>query len=390
MNQSTRPVWAEINLDHLAHNISEVRRVTKKESLVTAVIKADGYGHGAIQIGQTLLNNGADRFAVATLSEALQLRSSFPSVEIMVLGYTPDELIHDAISARIIQTVYSLEQAIYFNRIAASMTATLKVHVKIDTGMRRIGFECNEASVNDVVQIANLDRLELEGIFSHFAVADEADKTFTHMQARKFTDFVELLNAKGVNIPIKHICNSAGIIDFPEYHFDMVRAGIMMYGLYPSSEVDMSKVELRQVMSLKAKVSHVKMIDAGEGVSYGLKFVSEKPMQVATLPLGYADGYTRLLTGKAKGLISGELKPIIGRICMDQCMIAADDLQVSVGDIVTLFGKDESAALSIDQVASWLGTINYEVVCMIGKRVPRHYHRRGTCEMVYDTILRQK
>lgn len=390
MNQSTRPVWAEINLDHLAHNISEVRRVTKKESLVTAVIKADGYGHGAIQIGQTLLNNGADRFAVATLSEALQLRSSFPSVEIMVLGYTPDELIHDAISARIIQTVYSLEQAIYFNRIAASMTATLKVHVKIDTGMRRIGFECNEASVNDVVQIANLDRLELEGIFSHFAVADEADKTFTHMQARKFTDFVELLNAKGVNIPIKHICNSAGIIDFPEYHFDMVRAGIMMYGLYPSSEVDMSKVELRQVMSLKAKVSHVKMIDAGEGVSYGLKFVSEKPMQVATLPLGYADGYTRLLTGKAKGLISGELKPIIGRICMDQCMIAADDLQVSVGDIVTLFGKDESEALSIDQVASWLGTINYEVVCMIGKRVPRHYHRRGTCEMVYDTILRQK
>ncbi len=170
----------------------------------------------------------------------------------------------------------------------------------------------------------------------------------------------------------------------------MVRAGIMMYGLYPSSEVDMSKVELRQVMSLKAKVSHVKMIDAGEGVSYGLKFVSEKPMQVATLPLGYADGYTRLLTGKAKGLISGELKPIIGRICMDQCMIAADDLQVSVGDIVTLFGKDESEALSIDQVASWLGTINYEVVCMIGKRVPRHYHRRGTCEMVYDTILRQK
>lgn len=390
MNQSTRPVWAEINLDHLAHNISEVRRVTKKEALVTAVIKADGYGHGAIQIGQTLLNNGADRFAVATLSEALQLRSSFPSVEIMVLGYTPDELIHDAISARIIQTVYSLEQAIYFNRIAASMTATLKVHVKLDTGMRRIGFECNEASVDDVVQIANLDRLELEGIFSHFAVADETDKTFTHMQARKFTDFVEQLNAKGVNIPIKHICNSAGIIDFPEYHFDMVRAGIMMYGLYPSTEVDMSKVELRQVMALKAKVSHVKMIEAGEGVSYGLKFVSEKPMQVATLPLGYADGYTRLLTGKAKGLISGELKPIIGRICMDQCMIAADELKVSVGDIVTLFGKDDCEALSIDQIATWLGTINYEVVCMIGKRVPRHYHRKGTCEMVYDTILRQK
>lgn len=390
MNQSTRPVWAEINLDHLAHNISEVRRVTKKEALVTAVIKADGYGHGAIQIGQTLLNNGADRFAVATLSEALQLRSSFPSVEIMVLGYTPDELIHDAISARIIQTVYSLEQAIYFNRIAASMTSTLKVHVKLDTGMRRIGFECNEASVDDVVQIANLDRLELEGIFSHFAVADETDKTFTHMQARKFTDFVEQLNAKGVNIPIKHICNSAGIIDFPEYHFDMVRAGIMMYGLYPSTEVDMSKVELRQVMALKAKVSHVKMIEAGEGVSYGLKFVSEKPMQVATLPLGYADGYTRLLTGKAKGLISGELKPIIGRICMDQCMIAADELKVSVGDIVTLFGKDDCEALSIDQIATWLGTINYEVVCMIGKRVPRHYHRKGTCEMVYDTILRQK
>ncbi|OJV65975.1 MAG: alanine racemase [Clostridiales bacterium 38-18] len=390
MNQSTRPVWAEINLDHLAHNISEVRRVTKKEALVTAVIKADGYGHGAIQIGQTLLNNGADRFAVATLSEALQLRSAFPSVEIMVLGYTPDELIHDAISARIIQTVYSLEQAIYFNRIAASMTATLKVHIKLDTGMRRIGFECNDAAIDAVVQIANLDRLELEGIYSHFAVADETDKTFTHLQASKFSKFIKQLEDNGVTIPIKHICNSAGIIDFPEYHFDMVRAGIMMYGLYPSDEVEISKVDLRQVMSLKARVSHVKMIEAGEGVSYGLKYVSDRPIQVATLPLGYADGYTRMLTGKAKGLISGELKPIIGRICMDQCMIEADQLSVTVGDVVTLFGKDECEALSIDQIAAWLGTINYEVVCMIGKRVPRHYHRKGNCEMVYDTILRQK
>ncbi len=375
--QSTRPVWAEINLDHLTHNIREVKRSVKEGTLVTAVIKADGYGHGAVHIGKTLLENGADRFAVATLSEAIQLRKAFPMTEIMILGYTPNELATEVIENGLIQTLFHESQAIRFSEKALELNKTLKIHIKLDTGMRRVGMSIDNSTVDAIIRISKLPHIDLEGIFTHFAAADEVDKTFTHEQVKKFLWVTDSLEEKGLSIAIKHVSNSAAIIDCPEYNFDMVRAGIMLYGLYPSPDVDHDHIELREVMSLKAQIAQVKKIEEGEGVSYGLKYVAPKRTQIATLPIGYADGFSRGLTHKAKGIIHGEIKPIVGRICMDQCMMEVDGLSVEVDDVVTLFGGADEKFISIDEYAEMLGTINYETVCLIGKRVPRKYVLKG-------------
>lgn len=387
MHTITRPVWAEINLDNLAHNIREVRRVTRPESKVTAVIKADGYGHGAAVIGRTLLENGADRFAVATLSEAIQLRKSYPDTEILVLGYTPAELADRVIAYSLIQTLYSLETAAAFSDIAQSRGTRVKIHIKLDTGMSRIGMQATEATVEEIVAISQLPGIELEGMYTHFAAADETDKTFTRQQETKYRWVVEELDKKGVTLPVKHVSNSAGIIDLPEYNWDMVRAGIMLYGLYPSDEVNLKGVDLKEVMTLKARISHVKELEPGRGVSYGLKYVTAATEKIATLPIGYADGYTRMLTNKSQVLIQGKRVPVVGRICMDQCMINVTGLEVSPGDTVTLFGGDEPDKIWIDEVAAWLGTINYEIVCMIDKRVPRVYTKNGEIIQVRDYIL---
>lgn len=387
MHTITRPVWAEINLDNLAHNIREVRRVTRPESKVTAVIKADGYGHGAAVIGRTLLENGADRFAVATLSEAIQLRKSYPDTEILVLGYTPAELADRVIAHSLIQTLYSLDTARAFSDIAQSRGTRVKIHIKLDTGMSRIGMQATEATVEEIVAISQLPGIELEGMYTHFAAADETDKTFTRQQETKYRWVVEELDKKGVTLPVKHVSNSAGIIDLPEYNWDMVRAGIMLYGLYPSDEVNLKGVDLKEVMTLKARISHVKELEPGRGVSYGLKYVTAATEKIATLPIGYADGYTRMLTNKSQVLIQGKRVPVVGRICMDQCMINVTGLEVSPGDTVTLFGGDEPDKIWIDEVAAWLGTINYEIVCMIDKRVPRVYTKNGEIIQVRDYIL---
>ncbi len=387
MNKLTRPVWVDINLDNLAHNMREVKRITSSKALISAVIKADGYGHGALYIAQTLLENGADRFAVATLSEAIQLKKAFRTTEIMVLGYTPNDLIDGAIENDIIQTVYSLEQAEFFNTRAARFGKTLKVHIKLDTGMRRIGMSISDETIEAILTMSKLINLELEGIFTHFAVADEVDKSFTIEQVKRFKTVVEALEAKGLVIPIKHVSNSAAIIDCPEYNFDMVRAGIMLYGLYPSPDVKKETVDLREAMSLKAKVAHVKIVHGGEGVSYGLKYVAPAETQIATIPIGYADGFTRGLTFKAKGIVKGEIKPIVGRICMDQCMIEVDGLEIKVGDTITLFGEADGKRISIDAYADMLGTINYEIVCMMGKRIPRRYLKNGATVQIVDLIL---
>jgi alanine racemase len=374
---STRPVWAEVNLDHLVHNIREVKRSVLETTLVTAVIKADGYGHGAVEIGQTLLDNGADRFAVATLSEAIQLRHHFRDVPIMVLGYTPITLHKQILDHQIIQTIYTYEQAESLNKVAATLKSLARVHIKIDTGMRRLGMPVDETTVKTILKMNALKNLEIEGIFTHFAVADERDKSFTNLQVSRFMEVVSELEKAGLAIPIKHVSNSAGIIDCPEYQFDMVRAGIMLYGLYPSKEVDHTRIRLKEVMSLKAEIAQVKWVESGEGISYGLKYKAGGPSQIATLPLGYADGYSRLLSFKAQAIVKGQVKPIVGRICMDQCMMEVNGLDVASGDCVTLFGKAGALEISIDTVAQWLGTINYEVVCMIGKRVPRRYISQG-------------
>ena len=383
----SRPVWAEINLDNLAHNMREVRRVTNKNSKITAVIKADGYGHGAVCIGQTLLENGADRFAVATLSEAIQLKKSFPNIETMVLGYTPSNLAQDIIKHNIIQTIYTLEEAKEFSKIAVSLNKKIVVHIKLDSGMNRLGMVFSEDTIKDILKMSKLDGLFIEGIFTHFAAADEIDKEYTKQQVEKYKYIVNSLEKQGLNIPIKHVSNSAAIIDLPEFNFDMVRAGIMLYGLYPSKDVNHENVKLKEVMCLKAKISQVKKVNAGNGVSYGLKYKCTEDSTVATLPIGYADGYTRMLSGKAKVMVKNSIVSVIGNICMDQCLINVTGLDVKMGDEVVLFGGNNLNGISINSVAELLNTINYEIVCMVDKRVPRVYIKNGEEIYLKDYVL---
>lgn len=387
--QITRPAWAEINLDHLKNNICEVRRVVKKDALVTAVIKADGYGHGAVEIGQTLLDNGADRFAVATLSEAIQLRKSFEKTPILVLGYTPNELLAEPIKYNLIQTIYSYEQGAELAKRAAQINKTALVHIKLDTGMHRLGFPASEHSILDIKKIDALEAVTVEGIYTHFAVADEVSKDYTKGQVEKYNWVINQLEEQGVNIPIKHVSNSAAIIDLPELNYNMVRAGIMLYGLYPSKDVIKANVDLKEVMQLKAKVSYVKHLSKGSGISYGLKYTVADEAQIATLPLGYADGFTRMLSGKANAIVAktGEIVPVVGRICMDQCMIDVTGMAIERDDEIILFGASNGAVISIDEVADQLDTINYEIVCMINKRMPRVYIKENQIVKVRDYVL---
>lgn len=386
MNKPTRPVWAEINLDHLAHNMTEIRKKTPPGVLVTAVVKADAYGHGAAMIGKTLLQSGADRFAVATLSEALQLRAAFPDTEILILSPTPPELSHEVVAGNITQTLCTLEAATALSKAAEEAGVKQKVHIKLDTGMSRIGFPPTPETVEYIIAIAALPNLVFEGLFTHFAAADEADKQFTRNQMKQYRYVADALRGRGITIPIMHACNSAGIIDLPQYSMNMVRAGIILYGLYPSDEVCRERIPLKEVLTLKAKVSHVKTVPAGNGVSYGLKYRTAGPERIATLPIGYADGYTRMLSGKAHVMVHGTRVPVVGRICMDQCMIRVTDVNVNPGDEVTLFGGNDTDGISIDEAASWLGTINYELVCMLDKRIPRVYTQNGRIVAMRDYV----
>lgn len=370
-----RPVWAEIDLDRLAHNIKEVKKVVSDKTLITAVIKADGYGHGAKIIGKILLENGADRFAVATFSEAMELRMAYPETPILVLGYTMNEDFEMAEKNNIILTIFDYEQAELIN----DRFSKTKIHIKINTGMNRLGFRPESEALKSVFMMKELD---IEGIFTHFAKADEKDKTFTHRQVEKFEIALKVASDLERDIPIKHVANSAAIIDFPEYQYDMVRAGIMLYGLYPSDEVNIDKVDLKQVMSLKARVAMINELKKGEGVSYGQIFKTDQPRKIATLPIGYADGFTRLLTNKTEVAFGQKKAKVVGRICMDQCMIDAEGLDIEKNDVVELFGD----VITIDSIAKLIETINYEIVCMISKRIPRSYMQSGEQVQYLDYI----
>jgi len=376
-----RPTWVEIDLDHLKNNIEEVRRVTDKNALVTAVIKADAYGHGALKVIDTLLDNGADRLAVASLNEALEIREKYKKVPILILGYTPNALIEKVITNNIIQTVYSKEQIEFISKTAKKLDIEAILHIKIDTGMRRLGF--NWEGYNEILSVFKYDNINFEGIYTHFAKADEKDKEFTIKQFNRFNLIIKALEKNKIKIPIKHVSNSAAIIDLPEFSYDMVRAGIMLYGVYPSKEVGRDNVNLKPVMTFKTTVAQTKYIDENEGVSYGLIYKASRHMKVATLPVGYADGYSRLLTSKSEVLIKSSRREVIGRICMDQMMIDLGKSKAQVGDEVVLFGYNEKESLPVDEIAEWLGTINYEVLCMISRRVPKVYIKSG--ELV-DTI----
>ena len=386
MNKMIRPVWAEIDLDAIKYNIDSIKRRVDTKELI-AVVKADAYGHGALDVSKTLVENGATKLAVAVITEAMELRHGNINTPIMILGYTPLEFAADLINYDIEQTIFDLEYATKLSEIALNLGKKAKIHVALDTGMGRIGFLINDNSLNEILKISSLKGLEVVGIFTHFATADESDKNYSNKQYKKFTDFNEKLISKGVNILLKHVSNSGAIIDMPNTYLDGVRAGIVLYGYYPSEDVLKQNLDLKKAISIKTQVAHVKILDKNEYVSYGRKFKTERKSIIATLPIGYADGYSRALTGKAKVIINGKFAPVVGTICMDQCMIDVTDIgDVHVGDEVIVLGKDKDLKFDADDMAKAMGTINYEVLCMIKQRIPRVYIEDGKVKSIRNYI----
>ena len=381
--------WAEINLDALEHNIREIRKITNPNEQIMAVVKADAYGHGVEKCAEVLLKNGADRFAVATLNEAIELRRLFSDVPILILGSSLESEADELVKNDITPNVYLTEFAKALSESALKLKKPVKVHIKLDTGMSRIGFPIHDGDNSDVIEeilaISRMPMLEIEGIFSHFATSDEANEDYTRLQFKRFMSVCDELAERGLTIPIKHICNSAGIMMYPEYHLDMVRPGVILYGMYPSDEVDKTKLDLKYVMSLKSIITYVKEIEPGRGVSYGKEYIADGVARIATVPIGYADGYSRLLASNAKIAVGEKLFPIAGRICMDQCMIDVSCVNnIKRGDEALIFGD---GAVTVDDIAAWLGTINYEVTCMLGHRVPRVYKHDGKTVKVLEYLL---
>ncbi|MBN1045216.1 MULTISPECIES: alanine racemase [Clostridium] len=377
MEKIMRPVWAEIDLDAIAYNMRNIKKLAQNKDVI-AVVKADCYGHGALDVVPTLLENGASRLAVAVLTEAIELRNNNITAPIMILGYTPEYLFEEVVNYDIEQTVYDLEYAKKLSHLAIKFNKKAKIHIAIDTGMGRIGFIPNEKAIRDIKKIYNLKGLDVIGIFTHFSTSDETDKEYTNEQFNKFTSFIDMLSKVGVKIPIKHISNSGAIIDMPKTYLDSVRAGIILYGYYPSDEINKDNIKLKPALTLKASLTRVQELDINSYISYGKTFKTERKSIIATLPIGYADGYSRLLAPGAKVIINGKFAPIIGRICMDQCMIDVTDIDdIHVGDEVIILGEDGNLKLTANDLAKSMGTINYEILCMLKYRIPRVYMKNG-------------
>ena len=388
MEKILRPVWAEIDLDALAYNMKNIKSLAEDKEVI-AVVKADCYGHGAIDTAPVLLENGASRLAVAVLTEGIELRKSKITAPIMILGYTPEYLGEELITYDIEQTVYSLEYAQNLSKTALSLNKKAKIHIALDTGMGRIGFIPNETSLKEVSEICSLPGLDVIGMFTHFSTADEENKDYTLEQFDKYMNFLHELSKLNISIPLKHVSNSGAIMDMPETFKDLdaVRAGIILYGYYPSHEVKKENLSLKPALTIKAKVAHVKEMDENMYISYGRTFKTKRKSIIATIPIGYADGYSRLLIPGAKVIINGKLVPIVGRICMDQCMIDVTDAgTVKTGDEVIILGQFENLKINADDYAKILGTINYEVLCMFKHRIPKVYIKNNKPVIVRNYI----
>ncbi|MEJ9232470.1 alanine racemase [Peribacillus butanolivorans] len=375
MNQhSYRDTWADVSLEAIKHNVQQFRQYVRRSTKLMAVVKADAYGHGAAEIAQTAVQSGADYLAVALLDEALELRKSGISQPILVLGYTPVRSIKKAISKNITLTVFSHDVLDEIILQAGQSKQDVSIHLKVDSGMSRIGVTSEKDALGLAQKAINSPFVYLEGIFTHFANSDSEDPSYTHEQFTRFMSLVGTILKKNIHIPIKHCCNSAATMNFPSMHLDMVRVGIALYGLYPDVSLKGHSIQLQQAMSLKTKIAALKKVPASQPISYGCTFAPSCDSVIATLPIGYADGVSRHLSKRGKVLTRGQTAPVVGRICMDQMMIDVTHIaNSSLGDEVTLFGHNQQAFHSIDDIASLVGTINYEVVCLIGKRVPRVY-----------------
>lgn len=375
--------WAEIDLDALQFNIKSIKNNISKETRIIAVIKTDGYGHGASPIARVLEEEEQVwGYAVATAEEAFSLREDRIRKPILILGYTFSYSYEQMIAEEIRSTVFTYEAARELSDIAVAAGKKCKVHIKIDTGMTRIGIHPDDSGVALLRQILELPGLEIEGIFTHFATADEADKTKAYHQMTLFADYVKRVESElAVRIPMKHCSNSAGIAEMPEANMDAVRAGIILYGLWPSEEVRADgKIQLKPMLTLKSRVVYVKTVPQGQEISYGGTYTTTRDTRVATICIGYGDGYPRSLSNCGYVLIKGQRAPILGRVCMDQFMVDVTDISspVRVGEPVTLIGRDGDACITMEELGAVSGRFNYELACDIGKRIPRIYKKDDT------------
>ncbi|MGN0243200.1 MAG: alanine racemase [Lachnospiraceae bacterium] len=363
----------EINLDHICDNYREIYKRLGDDTKLLAVIKADGYGHGAIPIAKVLTDQ-VYAFGVAIVEEAIELRKAGITNPILILGYCDESEYQMLLDYDIMPAVFTYPMAERLSQLAAGQGKRAKIHIKIDTSMNRIGFKPTDESFEVIQQIAGLDGIMIDGIFSHFARADETLKGPALKALDEFTRFCQRLSDAGIQIPLRHISNSAAIIDFEQSHFDMCRVGIITYGLYPSVEVNQSLLPIKSALEWKTHIIYIKEVPAGEGVSYNSTYVTDRQTKIATIPVGYADGYARTLSNKGCVLIRGQRAPIIGRICMDQFMVDVTEIDhVQVGDTVTLIGRDGEEFLPVEELGELSGRFNYEFVCDISKRVPRIY-----------------
>ena len=375
--EAIRPAWVEVNLSNLDYNIKNIRAKIGDRDMI-GVIKADAYGHGSVKVAEVLRENGVKIFDIATLQEAITLREAGAREEIIMLGLTPDMYADTIVNYDITPVVCDAANAAAIDAAAAAAGKTVRGLIAVDTGMGRIGYlpdDANiDAAVEDVKKIAALNNFKIRGLFSHMSTADAFDKTYSHEQEAKYNKFYDALTAAGVEIPWKTLANSASIMELPTVHFDACRPGIILYGCYPSDEVDVNELSIKPVMSVKANIVHLKDVPAGFSVGYGRRYISEKPSKIATLALGYADGYPRPYSQFAKVIVNGVMAPVAGNICMDQCMVDVTDVpDVKVGDEVIIMGTDGKNTILADDIAKATGTINYEICCAFGQRLPKVY-----------------
>lgn len=372
-------IQADINLDAFAFNLESIKKNLKKETKIIAVLKADGYGHGALPLAREAVKDSRVwGIAVATVEEAEKLYQGGIRKPLLILGYTYEEDYERIIREDFRPTVFKLSMAEKLSQTAVKNYRTVKIHIKVDTGMSRIGYRNLEEAVPEILEISRLPGIEIEGLFTHFARADEKETEPAYEQLRKYENFRKTLEEQGLHIPVCHCSNSAGIIRMPEANLDAVRAGIILYGLYPSEDVERDPVPLKPLMELKSHIAYIKTVEAGVQISYGGTFTTQRETRVATIPVGYADGYARGLSNKGSVLIRGKRAPILGRVCMDQFMVDVTDIpQARELDEVVLLGKSGEGQITMEELGDLSGRFNYEFACCISKRVPRIYFKDG-------------
>ncbi len=375
--QNIRPVWLEINLDAIAHNIKKIRQIVGKNTRIIAVVKANAYGHGAIEVSETLLENGVTMLGVSVIEEGVVLREAGIKAPILILGLTMNDQLESLVAYNLIATVCRLKTIQSLSRIASAKKKTARVHIKIDTGMGRLGIPSGD-TLNFIKTIDQIKNIEIEGIFTHFAAADTQNVLYARNQFEKYKKALLQLEREGIDISLNHVASSATILNSSCFHLNAVRPGITIYGFFPSPK-DKRTVQLRPTAEFKTKIVLLKKVPAGRSIGYGGTYTTSKPTRIATLPLGYADGYSRLLSNKGKVLVGGCRAPIIGRICMGFCMIDVTHIGgVQVGDEVVLWGKQGSEMISAQEVAQDIKSIVNEVICMVDKaRVPKIFIKDG-------------